>query len=107
MAELTYWDIGEDVPLTASFADDDGNLFDPDTVTFVFQNPKTFAKTTFTWTSVTPGTDIVRLGIGRFRVRMRPITDGFWHWTWTGDGTPKRIIQSTEDTAVPVRPNVF
>jgi len=105
---METWDIGEDVPLTATFADDDGVLFDPQTsVTFEFKNPATDATTTFTWTAAVPGTDIVKLSVGKFRSHIRPTHKGYWHWTWTGNGTPMRIIQSTEDTAVPVRANVF
>lgn len=105
---LEVSDIGEDRPLTVTFADDDGVLFDPQTsVVFEFENPVTLAKTTFTWTSGVPGTDIVKLSVGKFRAHIRPTHRGFWHWKWTGNGTPTRIVQSTEDTAVPVRPNVF
>lgn len=101
------WQIDEDIPLTATFANLDGNLYDPDTVTLEFKNPVTEATTTFTWTASVPGPNIVKLSLGTFRTVIRASHKGFWHWIWTGDGEPKRIIQSDETTAIEVEPNVF
>lgn len=101
------WQINEDVPLTATFANVDGVLFDPDTVTLEFKNPVTDVISTFTWTDAVPGSDITRVSLGVFRALIRPTHKGWWHWRWTGDGTPKRIIQSDETTAIEVESNVF
>ncbi len=101
-------DIGEDRPLTATFADDDGVLYDPSTVTFQFKNPVTDTVTTVTWTALVPGVDIVKLSVGRFRAHIRPTHKGFWHWKWEGEGPSiNRIIESDDDTAVPVRATQF
>lgn len=100
-------DIGEDRPLVVTFADDDGVLFDPATVTFECKNPVTDAVTTFTWTAAVPGTDIAKLSLGKFRAHIRPTSKGYWHWKWVGSGALVRIIQSTDDTCIPVRENVF
>jgi hypothetical protein len=102
------WQIGEDIPVTVTFADLDGNLFDPQTsVTFEYKNPVTDTVTVFTWTVAVPGTDIEKLSLGTFRALFRGTHKGFYHWIWTGEGDPKRIIQSEKDTAIEVEANVF
>lgn len=104
------WDIGEDVPLTATFADADTVLYDPDTVTFEFKHPVTGVATVFTWTASVPGVNIVKLSVGTFRVHFRPTVKGFWHWLWKGvrvDPALIRIIESDETTAIEVRSTQF
>ena len=54
-----------------------------------------------------PGTDIEKISLGTFRTLFRGTHKGFYHWIWTGEGNPKRIIQSEWDTAIEVEPNVF
>lgn len=104
---IEYWDIGEDVPLEATFADDDNTLFDG-IVTFEYKNPVTDVVTTFTWTTLVPGTDIVRLSVGLFRAHITPTAKGFWHWKWTCVGTSvTRIVESGKSTAIPVRATQF
>lgn len=101
------WQIDEDIPLTATFANLDGNLYDPTTVTLEYKNPVTETVTEFTWTESVPGADIVRLSLGTFRAVIRASHKGYWHWKWVGDGSPKRIIQSDDATAIEVEANVF
>lgn len=101
------WQIDEDVPITATFTDVDGVLFDPDTVTLEFKNPVTDDITTFTWTSAVPGTDIERVSLGEFRALIRVTHKGFWHWVWTAEGAIVRVIQSSETTAIEVEARPF
>lgn len=101
------WDIGEHIPLEATFADDDSALFDGD-VTFEMKNPATDTVTTFVWTEAVPGTDIARLSVGRFRSHIVATHSGYWHWKWTCEGANvTRIVESTDETAVLVRKTQF
>lgn len=104
---MAEWDIGEHIPLEATFADDDGVLFDGD-VTFEYRNPVTDIDTTLTWTVAVPGTDITKLSVGVFRSHILPTHAGYFHWKWTCVGpSVTRIVESTDETSVLVRKTQF
>lgn len=71
--------------LTVSFADEDGNAVDPDTVTFRMKSP-CCDETTLVY-----GTDaaLSKLSTGNYAADIQPDRGGVWHFRWqtTGTGT--------------------
>lgn len=73
----TLW-AGTTARLTATFTDTDGNVGDPDNVSFTVADPDG-AETTVTYAP--PATDVERVGVGVYRA-----------WVATGEGAPGAYV---------------
>lgn len=82
------------VSTTPGFKDAVGVLADPTTVTLKWRAAGG-TTTTWTWTSGTPGPNIVRDSIGLFHADITVVSAGLHYFRWEGSGSVTAAEEST------------
>lgn len=90
---------GATMELTITIVDDDGNLVDPDTVTFKTIDPNG-AKATYVYTV---DAEVTRSSEGVYVATFNPNVGGRWHFRWETTGG---ILVQEEDFIVQYSPFV-
>lgn len=93
MAEINPGDVVR-VSTTPGFTNSAGVLTDPTTVTLRWRVAGG-AETTYTWTAVVPGTDIVRDSVGVFHADITVTSPGLHYFRWEGTGAVAAAEEGT------------
>lgn len=97
---MNAYQVGDQVRLTATFANSVGTATDPTTITCLVKlRYYTATATTYTYAGAT----VVKDGTGIYHVDVIPTTEGIWDYRWIATGT----VIAAEESAFNVPDSQF
>ena len=83
------FDFGDELKITATFTDEDGDAADPATVTFKTKDPAGTVASYVFGTAV----EVIRIATGVYKLLFTPSAEGVWYWRAEGTAPVKQAAE--------------